>query len=121
MGTFSKGGSKGKIEVGDDVESNDEGYENENENENEIEDRNEAVEEEANLLYRRKYCSSVMIMIGISEAASIVTSSSFWLITNINPGAPPGSSRLPQSQIVINLFIMLFGEVVLTDFLVAWA
>ncbi|GMI18760.1 hypothetical protein TrLO_g14382 [Triparma laevis f. longispina] len=117
MGTFSKGGSKGKIEVGDDVESNDEGYENENENEN----RNKAVEEEANLLYRRKYCSSVMIMIGISEAASIVTSSSFWLITNINPGAPPGSSRLPQSQIVINLFIMLFGEVVLTDFLVAWA
>ena len=60
-----------------------------------------------------------MMTLTISEACGLLSSSYFWLIVRANP-ASPGSAALPISQSVVNLGIMLFGELVVTDGIVAY-
>ena len=60
-----------------------------------------------------------MTMLTITEAASLLISSSFWPVMNANP-QEPGSPSIPVSQTLKSLAIMLVGELVVTDGVVAY-
>ncbi|GMH72124.1 hypothetical protein TrRE_jg12783 [Triparma retinervis] len=68
----------------------------------------------------RRFCETCMIVLTISEAAALIVSSTFWLVMNANPGEP-GSEGIPIEQTLLNFGVMLFGELVLTDGIVAYA
>ena len=60
-----------------------------------------------------------MIMITISEAAGLLASSAFWLLMDANP-SEPGSPKIPVAQTLKTLAIMLVGELVVTDGIIAY-
>ncbi|GMI24046.1 hypothetical protein TeGR_g12076 [Tetraparma gracilis] len=68
---------------------------------------------------RQHFCASALVIISIAEGTSIFVSCGFWMIMNAAPG-DPGSKSIPLSQSLFNLAIMLFGEVILTDGIVAY-
>ncbi|GMI38261.1 hypothetical protein TeGR_g4275 [Tetraparma gracilis] len=68
---------------------------------------------------RRSFCASAVIMMSIGEATSIITSAAFFFLMRVNP-ASAGSAKIPYSQTTINLLIMIFGEVILSDVIVAY-
>ena len=61
-----------------------------------------------------------MFMLTITEASGLLSSSIFWLLMSANPNEP-GSPSIPARQTITNLFIMLFGEFVITDGAIAYA
>jgi hypothetical protein len=69
--------------------------------------------------WQRFFCETVMISITITEAAALLISSLFWLLMDSNPNEP-GSPKIPISQTIFNLAVMLFGELVVTDGIVAY-
>ena len=60
------------------------------------------------------FCAGVLIMIAVAEAAAIFASSLFFYMLKINPSSP-GSEPLPNSTVLSNFAVMIFGEFVLTD------
>ena len=68
---------------------------------------------------RRTFCEMSMVMISITEAAGLLNSSIFWLLMSANPNEP-GSPPVPVRQTLINLAIMLFGELIVTDGAIAY-
>jgi len=68
---------------------------------------------------RKKFCGVALIHLSLSECTSILASATFWLVGNANPAAP-GSNAIPADQTLRNLAIMLAGELVLTDGLIAY-
>ena len=74
---------------------------------------------EARAESRVRFCVGALLMLNISEATSICISSMFWVVLRLNASAP-GARPLPKAQIAINTFIMVFGEVVITDGAIAW-
>ncbi|GMI55487.1 hypothetical protein TeGR_g625, partial [Tetraparma gracilis] len=68
---------------------------------------------------RRDFCGSALIQLSICECSSIFVSTSMFLFLGINPGAP-GSRTIPVGQTLVNLFVMLFGELILTDAIIAY-
>jgi hypothetical protein len=68
---------------------------------------------------RREFCSSALIMLSIAECANIFVASSYYIFVPSNPGAP-GSPKIQISQSLLNLLIMLVGELVITDGLIAY-
>lgn len=81
-----------------------------------ISDQDRENEESAD---RQHFCASALVIMSITEGTSIFASSAFWMILNVAPGGP-GSSSIPLSQSIVNLAIMLFGELVLTDGIIAY-
>lgn len=71
--------------------------------------------------WERMFCETCMIVLTITEAAALITSSLFWLFMRANPSAGPGSPALPETQSLESMAIMLFGELVVTDGAVAYA
>ena len=69
--------------------------------------------------WQRSFCETVMIMITIAEAAGLLASSFFWLVMDANP-SEPGSPKIPTAQILKTLAIMLVGELVVTDGIIAY-
>eukprot|EP00518_Triparma_eleuthera_P022263 CAMPEP_0197547560 /NCGR_PEP_ID=MMETSP1320-20131121/1890_1 /TAXON_ID=91990 /ORGANISM="Bolidomonas sp., Strain RCC2347" /LENGTH=322 /DNA_ID=CAMNT_0043107393 /DNA_START=136 /DNA_END=1102 /DNA_ORIENTATION=- len=67
----------------------------------------------------RSFCETAMIMITLSEAAGLLVSSAFWLVMDANP-SEPGSPKIPTVQILRTLAIMLIGELVITDGIIAY-
>jgi len=55
----------------------------------------------------------------ISEATALVVSTCFWLLMHANPSLP-GSAAISTSQTLLNAVIMLIGEVVVTDGIIAF-
>mmetsp|Transcript_30093 Transcript_30093/g.59771 ORF Transcript_30093/g.59771 Transcript_30093/m.59771 type:complete len:477 (+) Transcript_30093:633-2063(+) len=68
---------------------------------------------------RKSLCETAMIMITISEAAGLLASSAFWLVMDANP-SEPGSPKIPVAQTLKTFAIMLIGELVVTDGIVAY-
>ena len=68
---------------------------------------------------RMIFCATVMIINTITEASGLVVGSLFWICCNANPSTP-GGGGIELSQAMINLVIMLFGELVLSDSVVAY-
>ena len=68
----------------------------------------------------REFCSIALLITCLAESASIIISSTYWGIMNANPGAP-GAAAIPLTQTLLNLAIMLIGEVFVTDVIVAYA
>ncbi|GMI25269.1 hypothetical protein TrCOL_g6809 [Triparma columacea] len=68
---------------------------------------------------RMIFCATVMIINTITEASGLVVGSLFWICLNANPSTP-GGGGIELSQAMINLVIMLFGELVLSDSVVAY-
>jgi len=60
-----------------------------------------------------------MIILTITEAMSLLVSSTFWLLMNANPGNP-GSAAIPVSQTLFNFGVMAFGEFIVTDGAIAY-
>jgi len=54
-----------------------------------------------------------------TEGSAIWVSTLYYLVMNVSPGAP-GSRAITVQQSIINLAIMLFGELIVTDSLVAY-
>ena len=69
--------------------------------------------------WRRSFCETAMIMLTISEASGLLVSSAFWLLMEANP-SEPGSSKIPVAQTLKTLAIMLVGELVVTDGIIAY-
>mmetsp|Transcript_16015 Transcript_16015/g.29987 ORF Transcript_16015/g.29987 Transcript_16015/m.29987 type:complete len:587 (+) Transcript_16015:165-1925(+) len=69
---------------------------------------------------RQVFCAGVLIMIAVAEAAAIFSSSLFFYALQINP-AEPGSKALSDGTVIKNFVVMLFGEFVLTDAVLAVA
>mmetsp|Transcript_30094 Transcript_30094/g.59774 ORF Transcript_30094/g.59774 Transcript_30094/m.59774 type:complete len:385 (+) Transcript_30094:633-1787(+) len=69
--------------------------------------------------WQRSFCETTMIMITISEAAGLFASSAFWLVMDANP-SEPGSPKIPAAQTLNTLAIMLVGELVVTDGIIAY-
>jgi len=67
---------------------------------------------------RHNFCVSALFMITLAECASLFCSSLFWLVNTASPG-PPGSAAVAKSRTVINFLVMLFGELFVTDGLLA--
>ena len=67
----------------------------------------------------RRFCESCMIILTITEAMSLLVSSTFWLLMNANPGNP-GSAAIPVSQTLFNFGVMAFGEFIVTDGAIAY-
>ena len=65
------------------------------------------------------FCETAMIMITIGEAAGLLASSFFWLLMGANP-SEPGSPKIPITQTLKTLAIMLIGELVVTDGIIAY-
>ncbi|GMH65263.1 hypothetical protein TrRE_jg4853 [Triparma retinervis] len=68
---------------------------------------------------KTEFCATVMIMTTITEASGLVVGSLFWICCNANPSSSGGES-LDVSQAMLNFVIMLFGELVLSDSVVAY-
>ncbi|GMH62375.1 hypothetical protein TrRE_jg9727 [Triparma retinervis] len=60
-----------------------------------------------------------MIMSTITEASGLIIGSLFWIGCNANP-SNAGAGGPQVSQALINLCIMLFGELVLSDTIIAY-
>ena len=65
------------------------------------------------------FCTTAMIMNTITEASGLIVGSLFWICSNANPSAS-GGKGLDVSQAILNFFVMLFGELVLSDSVVAY-
>ena len=68
---------------------------------------------------RKSLCETAMIMMTISEAAGLLASSAFWLVMDANPSSP-GSPKIPVAQTLKTLAVMLIGELMVTDGIVAY-
>jgi hypothetical protein len=68
---------------------------------------------------RREFCASAVIMMSIGEAASIISTSAYFSLLNVNPSSA-GSERIPTAQTLTSLVIQLFGEVFLSDIIVTY-
>jgi len=79
----------------------------------------EEADESRKSVLRRKFCASAVIMMSIGEACSILASCGYYLLINVNPSLP-GSERIPRSQTLTSLAIMLVGELIVTDGIVSW-
>ena len=80
----------------------------------------EAVETlRADLKFKRKFVTATISMLGIAEASSIFIATAFTKIQGVNFG-PVGSPRVSDFLLLFNLAIMVFGEVVVTDGMVAY-
>ena len=69
---------------------------------------------------QRSFCEQSMMMLTISEAAALLTSTLFWLLLDANPGKP-GSPKIPIAQTLSTLAVMLVGEFIFTDGIIAYA
>ena len=79
----------------------------------------EAVEAiRAHREFKRKFVSASMLMLGVMEACSIFITTAFSKINGINFG--PAGPRVTDFLLFFNLAVMVFGEVVLTDGIVAY-
>ena len=63
---------------------------------------------------QKSFCGSILTIMSLSECSSILITTCFWSILNINP-LSPGSEPIPLSQSVKNLIVMLIGELIITD------
>ena len=80
----------------------------------------EAVEAiRAHREFKRKFLTNSIMMLGIMEACSIFITTAFSKIYGINFG-PAGSPKVTDFLLFFNLAVMVFGEVVLTDGIVAY-
>ena len=88
--------------------------------EGEEEPEEEEVEEEPVLRDKVRiiFCETTMVVFIIAEASALVVSTSFWLLMHANP-AKPGSYAIPVSQTIINFFVMIVGECIVTDGIIA--
>ena len=82
------------------------------------------IESDASAVDRRAHqktvvCATVMISNTITEASGLIVGSLFWICCNANPKTA-GGGGIPLSQAIINFVIMLFGELVLSDSVVAY-
>ena len=93
---------------------------NEEAPEKEAAEAKESKDDEEKKKTRSRYCIFVLIVIAISEAAGIFTSTIFWCSMNANPQGAPGSPAVPLTQTLVNLAVMLFGELFFTDSIVAY-
>ena len=66
------------------------------------------------------YCSSAMIITGICEATSIFVALAIWLLNPANPGRLGADGRMSVSGLCANFVVMLVGEWLLTDSLIAY-
>ena len=69
---------------------------------------------------RRQYCADAIIILGVIEAFSIIVVGAFLLSVPINFAGVPGSEALSQKQLGINIVVQLFGELLVTDGIVAY-
>jgi hypothetical protein len=69
--------------------------------------------------HRLAFCSTALILVSLAECSSIFVSSAFWLFSRANPGSP-GSRPIPVSQTLLNIGIMILGELFLTDGIIAY-
>ena len=69
--------------------------------------------------FKLKVVTSSILMLGIVEASSIFITTAYSKINRVNFG-PAGGPIVPDSLLFFNLAIMIFGEVILTDGLVAY-
>ena len=70
--------------------------------------------------WERVFCETCMLMLTITEATGLLTSSFFWLLMKANPNEA-GSPAIPDAQTMTSLGIMLFGEIIVTDGAIAYA
>ena len=70
---------------------------------------------------RVSFCASTMIILQIAESASLLASSAFWLVYRINPaGLGVEVGPLSDSDVLINGLIMLAGEWIVADSIIAY-
>ena len=82
-----------------------------------IESQKSAAEKKSH--QRTVFCATVMIINTITEASGLIVGSLFWICCNANPSTA-GGGGIDMSQAFVNLIIMLFGELVLSDSVVAY-
>ena len=69
---------------------------------------------------RHRFCANSLLMSSFTEGLSIFAVGTYMYTIPSNPGAVPGSPPLPKSQVVKNTLYMLFGELFITDGIIAW-
>ena len=80
----------------------------------------EAVETlQANREFKRRFAITCILVLSLVEASSIIVSIAFVKIWNINFG-PAGGAGISNRMLGINLTVMMFGEVVLSDGFVSY-
>ena len=70
------------------------------------------------LEFKRKFAATCMLMLGLSEGFSIIIATASNVANRVNYG-PAGSPKVLHSQNAINLVVMLIGELVVTEGLIA--
>jgi len=70
---------------------------------------------------RNKFCADAVVVGGLIEASSILTVGAMLLSIPRNMAGEAGSEAVPQIQLVINILVQLFGELIVTDGLIAYA
>ncbi|GMH61660.1 hypothetical protein TrLO_g9927 [Triparma laevis f. longispina] len=79
----------------------------------------EKAREDDSVSLQRSFCETAMISLVICEPAALLISTSYWILMNSSAGEP-GSPGIPVTQTLFNLAIMLFGELVVTDRILAY-
>jgi hypothetical protein len=69
---------------------------------------------------RAFFCSDLIIMLAVAEAAALVATTAEILGARTNFGAEPGTPQKSYMLTGANFAIMLFGELVVTDGVVGW-
>ena len=68
---------------------------------------------------RRLFCTSALVVMSFTEANSIVVTSLYYILMNVSTGSP-GSGAIPLWPNLANLCIMLIGELVVIDGVIAY-
>ncbi|GMI25223.1 hypothetical protein TeGR_g3086 [Tetraparma gracilis] len=68
---------------------------------------------------RRIFCGAALMMHSISECTNIFAATGYYTLLSANPGAA-GSPSIPFSQSMTNLAVMLVGELIVTDGIIAY-
>ncbi|GMI40611.1 hypothetical protein TrCOL_g7879 [Triparma columacea] len=76
--------------------------------------------EEEEQVEKSKFCTSIAIVIAVTELSGILASSYPFLTSNMNP-TEPGGEKLAKTTVLTNLAIMLCGECFITNTIIALA
>ncbi|GMH96693.1 hypothetical protein TrVE_jg51 [Triparma verrucosa] len=76
--------------------------------------------EEEEQVEKSRFCTSIAIVIAVTELSGILASSYPFLTSNINP-TEPGGEKLTKTIVLTNLAIMLCGECFITNTIIALA
>jgi len=69
--------------------------------------------------FRQHFCASALVITSSAEGTGILVSCAFWILVNASPGEP-GTKMIPLRQSLLNIEIMLVGDLIVTDGTIAY-